>query len=451
MTSKRRLDIVYSVLVIILAMLLMQQYYDLLNSWTGGNDQGQTEESAVYDEAKLMQPFEIAVSSGRQEGRAALVTQQIQAYYDVYAASWDFLTEMMGAGPQAETVGSDELNTNRPVCRYLYTTPRDGEMFLQAFPQETLISGFSAVRDMGRYSSIWIVPAENAREDSYVYLVGGEDSAVRLNARTSRDRTEELLEEMRGVCGKVSERYFDCAVFYPEVFTGHMLLRDQNDPEVYTPWRIRWNENFTQETVFRFVRDLFSYPEVVRAQQPDKDTWIFTDDRVSVRIGQNGMLYYIHTPSAGQADSAVRLSVADAYDIAVSFVVADLANDGQPISFYLDGWEATDTGYIFRWNYQKDGRAVYPDESILASEGMQSGLQLEIRGEEVYRYQCLKIRLESAAYRTQILTESAFSIIGRMVRGHYDNISLVYRIEDGTAVPYWELLQGDVKSYIKGR
>ncbi|MBQ4384023.1 MAG: hypothetical protein II795_06050, partial [Firmicutes bacterium] len=272
-----------------------------------------------------------------------------------------------------------------------------------------------------------------------------------LNARISRDRTEELLEEMRGVCGKVSERYFDCAVFYPEAFTGHMLLRDQNDPEVYTPWRIRWNENFTQETVFRFVRDLFSYPEVVRAQQPDKDTWIFTDDRVSVRIGQNGMLYYIHTPSAGQADSAVRLSVADAYDIAVSFVVADLANDGQPISFYLDGWEATDTGYIFRWNYQKDGRAVYPDESILASEGMQSGLQLEIRGEEVYRYQCLKIRLESAAYRTQILTESAFSIIGRMVRGHYDNISLVYRIEDGTAVPYWELLQGDVKSYIKGR
>ncbi len=62
MTSKRRLDIVYTVLVVILALLLLQQYYDLLNSWTGGNDQGQTEESAVYDEAKLMQPFEIAVS-----------------------------------------------------------------------------------------------------------------------------------------------------------------------------------------------------------------------------------------------------------------------------------------------------------------------------------------------------------------------------------------------------
>jgi hypothetical protein len=451
MTGKKRLDIVYSVLVIILAMLLMQQYYDLLNSWTGGNDQGQTEESAVYDEAKLMQPFEIAVSSGRQEGRSAVVTHQIQAYYEVYAASWDFLMEMMEAGPQAETTGYEELNTNRPVCRYIYTTPRNGEMFLQALPQETIISGFAAVRDAGRYSSIWIVPAENAREDSYIYLVGGTDSVIRLSAKISRDRTEALLEEMRGVCDKVSERYYDCAVFYLEIFTGHMLLRDQNDPEVYTPWRIRWNESFTQETVFRYVRDLFSYPEVVQAQQSDEDTWIFTDDKVSVRIGRNGMLYYIHTPSAGQADSGVRLSVADAYDIAVSFVTSDLANDGQPISFYLDGWETTDTGYIFRWNYQKDGRAVYPDESLLESEGMQSGLQLEIRGEEVYRYQCLKIRLESAVYRTQVLTESAFSIIGGMPRGNYDSIRLVYRMENSTAVPYWELLQGDDKSYIKGR
>lgn len=451
MTSKKRVGIIYSVLVVILAVLLMQQYYDLLNSWTGGSDQGQTEESAVYDEAKLMQPFEIAVSSGRQEGRSALVTQQIQAYYEVYSASWDFLLEMMEAGPQAESAGYEELNTNRPVCRYIYTTPRNGEMFLQAFPQETIISGFAAVRDAGHYSSIWIIPAENARENSYIYLVGGTDSVIRLSAKISRDRTEALLGEMRGVCDKVSERYYDCAVFYPEIFTGHMLLRGQNDPEVYTPWRIRWIESFTQETVFRYVRDLFSYPEVVQAQQSDEDTWIFTDDKISVRIGRNGMLYYIHTPSAGQADSGVRLSVADAYDIAVSFVTADLANDGQPISFYLDGWETTDTGYIFRWNYQKDGRAVYPDEGLLESEGMQSGLQLEIRGEEVYRYQCLKIRLESAAYRTQVLTESAFSIIGGMPRGNYDNINLVYRIEDGTAVPYWELLQGDVKSYIKGR
>ena len=54
-------------------------------------------------------------------------------------------------------------------------------------------------------------------------------------------------------------------------------------------------------------------------------------------------------------------------------------------------------------------------------------------------------------WRTQVLTESAFSIIGNAVRGDYDNISLVYRIEDNTAVPYWKLLQGDGKSYIKGR
>ena len=87
----------------------------------------------------------------------------------------------------------------------------------------------------------------------------------------------------------------------------------------------------------------------------------------------------------------------------------------------------------------------------MKSTGMQSGLQLEIRGEEVYRYQCWKIRLESAPYRTQILTESAFSIIGAMERADWESIRLVYRIEDGTALPYWELLQGDEKSYIKGR
>ncbi len=451
MTGKQRYNLIYTILVVLLSIAVLLQFYDMLNSWTGGTERGQRAEDPVYDDARLLQPLQIAVSSGRQEGRSALLTEQNLAYYETYRASWDFLQEILEAQPQAEAVSYEELNTNRPVCRYLYASSRSGEMLLQAFPENRIISGESVIKEMEHYSSIWIVPAENVREESCVYLVGGTDSVIRLSAQVSRGHTETFLDGMRSVCDRIGERYFDCAVFYPEAFAEHILLRDQTDPEVYTPWRIRSNSGMTQDTVFRYIRNLFSYPEVVRAQQTDEETWIFTDDRVSVRAERSGMISYIHTPTAVQTGTVERLPIADAYDIAYSFVSADIAGDGQPVSLYLDSWETTETGYIFRWNYQKDGRTVIPEKSLMQSTGMQSGLQLEIRGEEVYRYQCWKIRLESAPYRTQILTESAFSIIGAMERADWESIRLVYRIEDGTALPYWELLQGDEKSYIKGR
>lgn len=295
-----------------------------------------------------------------------------------------------------------------------------------------------------------MIPAQSVRENARIYLLNGRTGkALEIHSSGVQWQSEtnlRLLERMNSLCLILGEKYIASSYAYPGYFKHNLYLRDQNEPEMLVPWRLKAPIEFTEELCRAEVEHFFEYPEWIKGESYDEDAWIFADDQCSVRIRRNGVTDYVKTYSSADTES---VTVGAAYDTAYDFLQEDLEQDEIRMGIYLCEIEQTEKGYRFCWNYKWDDRMVLPDPEVLNMENMRSAIEIEVVGSEVYRYRRWRIQPEYSLYRTQALSDTVLDAMDRVERRAWDGVRMLYRIEGSEAVLYWELESDGQKIYEK--
>ena len=116
------------------------------------------------------------------------------------------------------------------------------------------------------------------------------------------------------------------------------------------------------------------------------------------------MIDYVKTPVNTQESE---ITIAEAYDIAFAFLEREMSFDEYPLGTYLCSVEKTEEGYLFCWNYKADDLSVIPTDGIWEEMERTAAIQIEIQGQEVYRYSRWRVQQDRNLYRPQVIAESA--------------------------------------------
>ena len=93
---------------------------------------------------------------------------------------------------------------------------------------------------------------------------------------------------------------------------------------------------------------------------------------------------------------------------------------------------------------------MIPTDGVLEETGRTAAIQIEIRGQEVYRYSRWRVQQDRNLYRPQVIAESAIDALNRFskqVSEGWENLEMVCLLENGESVFYWELTAAGVKYY----
>lgn len=438
--------ILYALILIALLALAGWQLSAFLQMWThrgsSGSDFGTAGSVQQLDQwAGILRPMRIYASSGEQKGRSSLVNDQTQHYEALYEASWSFLKEVLSSGEEVRA--SDTIQEKGAICRYEYALDLDAQM-VRAQTEWAYSEEFS-------FQEVWMVPAQSVRENARVYLIDRENSQsleiVSTQVQWQSETNTRLLEEIGAVCATLGEKYLDASYTFPNVFRESFYMRDQTEPETKMLWQIVEEGDFTQESCREIAGRFFDYPELMQGESYQESAWIFTDDRCTVRVQENGLIDYVKTPVNTQESE---MTIAQAYDVAFAFLEREMAYDEYPLGTYLCAAEKTEEGYRFCWNYKADDLPVIPANDFLEETGLEAAIQIEVRGQEVYRYSRWRIQQDRNLYRPQVIAEGAVEALNRFsayVNEGWENLEIVCLLENGESVFYWELTASGVKYY----
>lgn len=435
----------YVLCVILLLALAGAQLASFLDLWTHrGSSEIQDYSGGLTQEtdqlAGILRPLRMYVSSGETDGRCSLVSDRTGHYSALYKDSWQFLCSILQNAADIKMIESGEAAVNSAACRYTYGLALTAEMLKDqtgwAFSSEFV------------FHEIVLAPAQNIKEKACLYLINEDtQKAMQVVSGEIQWQSEEnvrLRERMKTVCEALGENYLMTRQVFAGRFSRSLYLRDQNTPETIGYWSLRpalqeWSQEACREEAGHF----FEYPELIRSESYQPDAWIFTDDRCTVRIKQNGVIDYVKTPTA-QEDAP--LSAAGAYEIAWAFLQEELSDSEQAPGTYLSEIAVTPTGYCFYFNYKMNDREVFPDERLFSQEGMKAAVEIEIQNHEVYRYRRLKVVEEQNPYRMRILTDSPVKALDRMILAdpelnglQWQDLRMIYRISGAEAELDWQL------------
>lgn len=438
--------ILYALILIALLTLAGWQLSTFLRMWThrgtSGYDTGTAGSVQQLDQwAGILRPMRIYASSGEQEGRSSLVSDQTQHYEALYEASWLFFQEVLSSCEEVQIL--DEIHEKGAICRYEYALDLDAQM-VRAQTEWMYAEDFS-------FQEVWMIPAQSVRENAHVYLINRENSqALKIESTQVQWQSEintKLLEVIGSVCSALGEKYLDASYTFPDVFHSSFYMRDQAEPETKILWQVVEEGEFTQESCQEIAARFFDYPDLMQGESYQESAWIFTDDRCTVRIQENGMIDYVKTLVNTQESE---ITIAEAYDIAFAFLEREMSFDEYPLGTYLCSVEKTEEGYLFCWNYKADDLPVIPTDGIWKEMERTAAIQIEIQGQEVYRYSRWRVQQDRNLYRPQVIAESVIDALNRFseyVNEGWENLEIVCLLENGESVFYWELTASGVKYY----
>ncbi len=430
--------LLYALILIALLALAGWQLSEFLKMWTyrgnSGYDYGTTGSVQQLDQwAGILRPMRIYASSGEQKGRSSLVHDQTQHYEALYEASWIFLKEVLSSCEEVQVL--DTIQEKEAICRYEYALDLDTQMIREQ-TEWTYAEDFS-------FQEVWMVPAQSVRESAHVYLINRENNQaleiISMQVQWQSETNTRLLEEIRSVCSTSGEKYLNTSYTFPNVFRESFYMRDQTEPETKMLWKVLEEGEFAQERCREIAGRFFDDPELMQGESYQESAWIFTDDRCSVRVQENGLIDYVKTPVNTQRNE---ISIAQAYDVAYTFLEREMAYDEYPLGTYLCAAEKTEEGYRFWWNYKADDLPVIPTDGFWEEVGREAAIQIEVRGQEVYRYSRWRIQQDRNLYRPQVIAESAIDALNRFseyVNEGWENLEIVCLLEDREAAFYWDL------------
>ncbi|MBQ7915848.1 MAG: hypothetical protein IJ315_03565 [Firmicutes bacterium] len=435
----------YGLTITVLIVMAGFQLNSFLGLWSRRGSDMQfsyysTRVQELDQEVGMIRPLRIYASSGEQPGRMSLVSDQTAHYIDLYEASWSFLLEALDPSTEVETVDIGEWS-DKPVCRYTYDVTLNTQMLGEK-------TGWF-YSDSFQFQEILMLPSQSIREKACIYLLNySTGKALQITSEVVQWQSEvnsRLIEKMKEICTALGEHYISGSYAYPGYFGHNLYLRDQNEYESWTPWSIGESSEYNEISCRDAAERFFERPELMRSEFYGQQVWIFTDDSCSVRVKENQVLDYVRTPLA----ASKKISLVEAYDVAFAFLLADMLQEDIMVGTYLDGYEITENGYRFYWNYKVEDRAVQPDEEILSAESMSYAVEMEVRGNQVYRYRRWRMLPKYKNYQIQVLQEGCLGVLNRTGLKNCESLEKVCRIEEGQAVLYWKMTANGETYYEK--
>lgn len=449
--KKRRWGLIlYILCVAALLVLAGLQLSSFLNLWThrGTSVTEDYRVSSVQETdqmAGILRPLRIYAASGENRGRCSLISDRTGHYSGLYEDSWQFLCQLLQNDADVSMIQSEEIEAYAASCRYTYAAELSAEMLKDQ-------TGWTFSSDFA-FHELMMVPAQRVKESACIYLINEEKrTAMRIASRELKWQSEansRLLERMQSVCAVLGENYLQTEDIFAGRFSRSLYLRDQNEPETIGYWTLRPAfEQWSEDECRKAAEHYFEFPELIRSESYQNDAWIFTDDRCTVRVKQNGMIDYVKTPAAPASTS---ISAARAYEIAWAFLQEDLNGAAELApGVYLEDYEKTREGHCFYFNYKINDREVLPEEELLNEEGMRAAAEIEIKNNEVSRYRRLYMAVEQNPYRMRVIKDSAVKAIDRMTKRFpelsgisWHQLRAVYRISAAEAALVWQLTAGE--------
>ena len=442
MTRRDRfLKWVYGILTASLLAAAVWQLSDYLTlrTWQGGSGTARYAVDAQEEEAaRLLKPDVFTVSSGDYSGRMALVTSQTAFYNELFADSCAYLEDVFTGQTEPVPVDLKELAAFVPACRYYYACTRSSAALAEALGVS--VAGSFLFRE------IWIIPlSEGKSGPAALFVLPGESAYL---AEVSELRTvsgEALQQTVRRAAESLGENYFDSVGAFGDRFLSSFPIADRTVTSSYIPWR-QLAADTSYDAAFQTASRFFAYPELVRGEEYAEGI-VFTDDRVSVRISENGLIDYLQTPS----QTAAPVNINRAYALAAQFLETDLDNETTVWETVLESVLPTEGGYVFTWNYKIDGVPIILEESLLKESGMTGAVQIEVRNGAVYRMRRFELVVERGMLRPRLEEETQLDVLSRYANLDVEEMERVYRLADGEAVPYWRIRTGSDVFYEKVR
>ncbi len=386
--------------VLLFALLGLALYQIVLIFWEAP---AQRENEVWYSvaqpdpDANLLRPEEIFFTLGGEDGSYGRIAKQDENFEDVFSSAYELLTYAL-KNSELKTDSFDVLPWSREVCIFNYGFTLQTDLILQQTGLEKKVAE-------GSWSEIWIVPAQNRQEKTGIYILDREtDICLRAECDAwDQEQNHLLLEKLRNLESLLSKSYFAVKSAWPEEkLQGDYLLEDAMRETVYTIHASHIflvGKKMNPLQAERYALRFFQYPDTVKVKESAGQI-LFTNEKITVKVDDTGLLQYVETLTEEEKKP---ITMKEAYQLAVGFVNADLdweRTSGQ--DFCFSGYEITESGYVFTFNYLIGEIPYRMDEERSKLCRMKYPIRVTVEGSRVRRYEryALDFELDMATPNT---------------------------------------------------
>ena len=388
-------------------------------------------------EANLLRPREIYFTLGGEDGSFGKISKQDEAFEEVFQNAYDLFGYVLESS-ELQAVTWEELPWNREICVLSYALTLESDLVQQQLELErTIIEG--------KWSEIWVIPAQSREESSMVYLLDKEEQICLKAESKTWDQTQNhvLLEFLQQQAAKGTRDYFAVEKAWPEL-AGAYLPEDAVHEEAYTVQaavNVLMGDRLNLVQAKQYALQFFQYTDTVKMKEGDNQL-LCTNEKITVKIDNTGVIHYVETLTE---EEKTPITMKEAFQLAEGFVKADLQwETAYGLDVIFSGYEIREDQYIFYFNYLFGDIPFQMNmaDTDKAELGMAFPIRVTVEGSRVRHYEryVLSATIDANSRYTlvqnwkDIMNETAE--LGKKIIGVPE---LKYNYENGRMVLYWEI------------
>lgn len=374
-------------LIAALLLLALAIYQIVLIFWDIPGQQisqGHDQEVQRDQKANLLEPESIYITlGGAAEGSYGRVQPKDEAFEELFLQGYAVLKQVLSEGKAGDFEWA-ELPWEAEACVFDYP------FTLESFVIEGQLDLKEGALADGRWSEIWIVPAQTRREELQVFLLDREtNECLRVQAGGSnREENEQLLDLLLEQAAMLKKSYVAVAKAWPDQFFLEEYVLEETQRE--TAGRVRAQSAFRldgemdTEQMRSYAMQFFDYPDTVSVRTSDS-TMLFTNEKMTVRLDASGRLQYVETLTDEEKQ---QVSVSEAYQLAAGFLQEDLKRiPGAGYEVVFAGCEKQEESYVFYFNYRIGGIPYRMETAKTVQWRMKYPVKITVEGMKVRRYE----------------------------------------------------------------
>ncbi len=421
------------------ALLVLALYQIVLIFWEAPAQQDSDVWYSVAQpdpDANMLRPKEIYFTLGGEDGSYGRIAKQNEYFEDIFQSAYELLIYVLENSELTEE-SFELLPWSKEACVLNYGFALESELIRQQIGLEGKIQE-------GNWSEIWIVPAQNRREKSSIYMLDGE-TEIFLKAECDvwdLAQNQDLLEKLRDQESLLSKNYLAIRRAWPEQrLQGNYLLEEAMRETVYESGAsaiFLLGAKLNPIQAERYARQFFQYPDTVTVKKSENQI-LFTNEKITVKVDDTGLLQYVETLTE---EEKKLVTMKEAYQLAVGFVKADL--DWEKITgldFVFSGYEIIEGQYVFYFNYLIGDISYRMDTEKMELWRMEYPIRVTVEGSRVRRYERYALDFDLELENRYTLNQTWQDAMNEMAAQglNFQGIPrLRYYYERRQMVLYWE-------------
>lgn len=436
-------------LAAMIVLLAMAVYQIILIFWEiphGHMTESSYQEVQPDEEANMMEPAELYITLGGNEGSYARLTRREDGFSDVFLQAYALMRRIMLTGEITEAA---QLPWEKEACILSFDFTMEGLIAAEQMelPKDRLPEIL--------WDEIWVLPAKSREEQSQVYLLDSEaGSYICFQYKGwNWEENQLLLDELMRQAAQLKKHYFSSEAAWPgrQLKSDYVLEQTQREKiRAITAY-----PGFTREkaldpnVVSSHVMRLFEYPDTVTVKAEDTRI-VFSNEKITVKADESGRLQYVETLTEAEKEP---LAMREAYQLAVGFVKEELRwSDDSESGFIFSDYEVQENGYVFYFNYVIDGIPYRMEAAKIAQWRLAYPIKVTVEGSKVRRYERYVLNFEVEPESEQALNSTWQDAMNALAKKGWtlrEVPKLTYYFIGGKLTLQWEAEILDGRTWMK--